>query len=122
MHSQDGDTPTNIGPIKHHLPIKTPRSQQCWIKYIGTVGGRNHDHIGIGIEAIHLDQNLVQCLFTLIVRTAQTGSALSSYGVDLIHENDTRTVAFGLIKQVTYTAGTHAHKHLHKLGAANAEE
>ena len=54
--------------------------------------------------------------------TAQPGTPVSAHSVYLVNENDTRAVALGLVEEVPDAAGTHAHEHLHELGAADGEE
>jgi len=71
----------------------------------GPVGRRDQDDATLDVEAVHLDQQLVQRLLALVVAAAETGAAVSSYGVDLVHEDDRRRVRLGLLEQVTH-AGT----------------
>ena len=51
--------PFDIGQINRDLAIETPRSQQCRIKNIGAVGGRDDDHAFLGIEAVHFDEQRI---------------------------------------------------------------
>ena len=53
---------------------------------------------------------------------AQAAAALAAHGVDLIDEDDGRSLLLGLLEQVTDAAGTHAHIHLHKIGAGDGQE
>ena len=54
--------------------------------------------------------------------SAHTGSTSASNCIDLVNKYDGRRLLLGLLKQVTDTAGTHAHIHFHKVGAGNGEE
>ncbi len=42
----------------------------------------------VGLEAVHLDQHLVQGLFALVVAAAEAGAALAADRVDLVDEDD----------------------------------
>ena len=42
------------------------------------------------VEAVHLDQDLVERLLALVVAAAQAGAALAADGVDLVDEDDAR--------------------------------
>src|SRR6266566_5256598 len=84
------------------------------MEVIGAVGRGDDDDVGVGIEAVHLDEDLVQRLLALVVRTTQARAALPTNGVDLVDENDAGAVALGLVEQVAYAAGAYADEHFHK--------
>ena len=67
MHFQYLLTAADIWQAHYDLAVETTRSQQCWIKYIGAVGSRDDDHTIVHFKTIHLYQQLVECLFPLIV-------------------------------------------------------
>jgi len=50
------------------------------------------------------------------------GPALATDRVNFIDKDNTRAIAFGLVKKVTDATGTHSNKHLHKLRAADTEK
>src|SRR5260221_10608669 len=87
MHAQDCQPPTDVRLIQHHLAVEATGAQQRGVEHVGPVGGGHHDHVGIRIEAIHLDEHLVECLLALVVRATQPRAALAPYGVDLVHED-----------------------------------
>ncbi len=78
--------------------------------------------MSVGIEAVHLDQNLVERLLPLVMRPTQTGAAMATHSIDLINENDARAITFGLLEEVANPARADADKHLHKLGPGDGEE
>ncbi len=87
-----------------HLTVETTRAQQCRVKHVRTVGRSDDDEVGIVVEAVHLDEQLVQRLFAFVVATAHAGTAtLAADGVDLIDEDDGRGVLLGLVEQVAHT-------------------
>ena len=53
---------------------------------------------------------------------AHAGTALPAHCVNLVNEDNTRRMLFGGVKQIAHTGSAHAHKHLHKIGAANGEK
>ena len=74
------------------------------------------------LEAVHLDQHLVESLFALVVATAQTGAAMPPDRVDFVDEDDARRVLLALLEHVAHAAGADTDEHLHKVRAGNREE
>ena len=60
----------DIRQADHNLTVETPWPQQRGVKYVWTVGRSNDDDTVIAFEPVHLDQQLVQGLFTLVVSAA----------------------------------------------------
>ena len=75
------------------------------------------------VEAVHLGQQLVECLLPLVVGhvRARRRAALAD-GVDLVDEDDGRGPLAGLGEQVPDPGRAHAHEHLHEAGAGDREE
>src|SRR5699024_10983363 len=73
-------------------------------------------------EAVHLDEQLVERLLTLVVAAAHAGAALAADGVDLVDEDDAGAVLLGLLEQVTDTGGTDTDEHLDEVGAGDGVE
>ncbi|MPM87077.1 hypothetical protein SDC9_134170 [bioreactor metagenome] len=65
---------------------------------------------------------MIEGLFTFIVTSTQPGATLATNCINFIYENDTWAVSFGLVKQVTYAAGTDTDEHFYKFGARDREE
>jgi tRNA uridine 5-carboxymethylaminomethyl modification enzyme len=82
MYMQDLLATTDVWQRHDHLTVETARTQQGGIQHIGTVGRGNHDHAYACLETIHLHQQLVQCLFALVVTTTETCTTLSAHGID----------------------------------------
>src|SRR5690606_32980424 len=76
----------------------------------------------VTFEAIHLNQHLVQSLFTFIVTAAQTRATLAAYGVDFIDEDNTRRCLLSLFEHVTHTRCAHTHKHFDEVRTRNSKE
>ncbi len=105
------------------LAVETSRAQQCRVEHVGTVGRGDNDQVRVVVEAVHLDQQLVQRLFALVVAAAHAGAAaLAADRVDLIDEDDGRRVLLGLVEQVTHTRRAQTDEHLHEVGARHGVE
>ncbi|OQB03111.1 MAG: hypothetical protein BWY25_00169 [Chloroflexi bacterium ADurb.Bin222] len=115
MHAEDGLTPANVRLIQNDAPIEASRPQQCRIEDVRPVGRRDHDHVGVRAETVHLHENLIERLLALIVGTAKSRAAITSDGVNLIHEHDAGAVTLGLVEEVAHAAGPHADEHLDEL-------
>jgi hypothetical protein len=74
------------------------------------------------VKAIHLDENLVQGLFTLIVPSPKACTTLAPDRIEFIDEDDTRGAFLGGLKEVTNPAGTDADEHLDELGSGHREK
>ena len=70
MNLQDAFAASDIGTGNHNPAIKPTGPQQRRIEDIGPVRGGDHDHAIVRLEAVHLDQELIQGLLPLIVSTA----------------------------------------------------
>ena len=114
--------PFMSGRSRIDLAVEAARPQEGRVEDVGTVGGGDHDHVRVRVEAVHLDEDLVERLLALVVAAAEAGAALAADRVDLVDEDDARGVALGLVEQVADAAGADADEHLHELGAGDAEE
>ena len=54
------------------------------------------------LEAVHLDEQLVQRLLALVVAAAEAGAAVTADGVDLVDEDDAGRVLLALLEQVAH--------------------
>ncbi len=81
---------TNIRTVEDDLAIESPRAQQSRIEYVGTVRRRNDDHVRRAVKTVHLDKDLIQGLFALVVTAAEARATLPANGIDFVDEDDTR--------------------------------
>src|SRR4051794_9750604 len=77
-----------VGAIDGDLAVEATGTQQGGIEDVGPVGGRDHDDVVLGLEAVHLDEELVERLLALVVTAAHAGATVAADGVDLVHEDD----------------------------------
>src|SRR5205823_11840122 len=76
----------------------------------------------VRLEAVHLDEELVQGLLALIVSAAEAGAAVPADRVDLVHEDDAGRVLLALLEEVAHAGGADADEHLDEVGSGNREE
>ncbi|MNG98035.1 hypothetical protein D3C79_571620 [compost metagenome] len=122
MHLEDLLTTTDVRQADHHLAVETTGTQQRRVKHVRTVGGGDDDDAIVHFEAVHLDQQLVEGLLTLVVTTAHAGATVATDGVDFVDEDDARRVFLGLLEHVADTAGTDTDEHLDEVGTGDGEE
>jgi hypothetical protein len=99
-----------------------PGTQQGGVEDVGPVGRRDQDDVGLDVEAVHLDEQLVEGLLAFVVAAAHAGAAVPADGVDLVDEDDRGSVGLCLLEQVTHAAGTDADEHLDEVRARDGEE
>ena len=114
--------PSMSGRVDGDLPVEPARAQQRRVEDVGPVGGGDQDDAALGVEAVHLDQQLVEGLLALVVAAAHAGAAVPADGVDLVDEDDRRGVRLGLLEQVTDPAGADTDEHLDEVRAGDRVE
>ena len=117
VHVQDLFTAANIRQGYINLAVKSARTQQRRIQNVGAIGGRHHDHANIGFKAIHLNQHLVERLFTFVITAAQASTALTTDSINLVDKDDARRVFLGVVEHIAYAGRAHTDKHFHKIRA-----
>ena len=122
MHLQDAETAVDVGPVDHHAPVEAAGAQQRRVQHVRAVGGGDEDHALVGLEAVHLDQELVERLLALVVAAAQAGAAMAADGVDLVDEDDAGSVLLALLEEVAHPARADADEHLHEVRSGDREE
>ena len=111
-----------VGPVDGDLPVEAAGPQQRRVEDVGPVRRGDHDDAALDVEAVHLDQHLVERLLALVVAAAHAGAAVPADGVDLVDEDDRRRVLLGLLEQVAHAAGADADEHLDEVRAGDREE
>ena len=112
----------DVGRVEDHAAVEAAWAEQGRVEDVGAVGGGDDDHVGVGVKAVHLDQDLVEGLLALVVAAADACPALAAHGVDLVDEHDAGSVALGLLKEVADAACADADEHLDEFGAGDVEE
>ena len=122
VHLEDLAAPVAVGPVDDDLPVEAARAQQRRIEDVGPVGRGDQDDVVLHLEAVHLDEQLVQRLLALVVAAAEAGAAMAADRVDLVHEDDAGVRLLGLLEQVADARGADADEHLDEVGARDREE
>ena len=108
--------------VDDDLPVEAARTQQRRIEHVGTVRRGDEDHAVVRLEAVHLDEQLVERLLALVVTAAKAGAAMAADGVDLVDEDDARRVCLALLEQIAHAARADADEHLDEVGTRHREE
>ena len=119
VHAQNLLATLHVGGIHTNLAVETTGTQQRRVEHIGAVRCRNDDDVRVAVEAVHLNQQLVQSLLALIVTATHADATAAANGGDLVDEDDGGGVALRFLEQVAHTGGTHTHKHFNEVGAGN---
>ena len=90
VHLEDLLAALEVGRVDADLAVEAARAQQRGVEDVGAVGRGDQDDVGLDVEAVHLDQQLVEGLLALVVAAADAGAAVAADGVDLVDEDDGR--------------------------------
>ena len=123
MYLENLLTLLEVGQFDMYLPVKTSGTEQGGVEYVGTVGSGEDDNAGVGTEAVHLGEELVERALAFIVTAGHdTFAAAAPDGVYLIDEDDRRCFLFGLPEEVAHAACADADEHLHEIATGHREE
>ena len=122
MHSQDALAPLHVGQRHHDAPVEAAGTQQRGIEHVGAIGRGDEDHALVGLEAVHLDQQLVEGLLALIMTAAEAGAAMTSDRVDLVDKDDAGRMLLALHEQIAHARRADADEHLDEVRSRNREE
>ena len=122
VHLQDLLAADHVRIGHYDLTVETAGAQQRRIEHVRPVGGGDQNDAFIGLEAIHLHEQLVQRLLAFVVAAAETRAAVAADGVDLVDEDDARRVLLRLLEHVAHPARADADEHLDEVGARDGEE
>src|SRR2546425_42264 len=122
VHPENLLAALHVGPGHDDLTVESSGPQQRRVEDVGPVGGGDQDDAFVRLEAVHLDEELVEGLLPLVVTSAEAGPAVAPNGIDLVHEDDAGRVLLALLEQIAHARGAHAHEHLHEVGARDRKE
>ncbi len=122
VHLEDLAAAVAVGPVDHDLAVEAAGTQQSRVEDVGTVRGCDQDDVVFHLEAVHLDEELVQRLLALVVSATEAGAAMTADRVDLVHEDDARRRLLRLLEQVTDARGADPDEHLDEVRARDREE
>ena len=115
MNFQNAFAPAHVGPRYNDSSIKPTGPQQRRIEDVRPVGGGDENDVVLHLEAVHLDQELVERLLALVVTATESSASVPADRVDLVDEDDARRVLLALLEQIAHPRGAHADKHFNKV-------
>ena len=119
---KDAFAAAHVGARDDDAAVEATGAQDRRVEHVGAVGRRDDDDAFVRLEAVHLDEELVQRLLALVVTAAEAGAAVTTDGVDLVDEDDAGRVLLPLLEQVANAARADADEHLDEVGARDGEE
>ena len=122
MDGEDALAALHVGTVDDDAAIEAAGTEQRRIEDVGTVRRGDEDDAFVRLEAVHLDEQLVQRLLALVVAAAEAGAAMTADRVDLVDEDDAGRVLLALLEQIADARGADADEHLDEVGAADREE
>mgnify|MGYP003693790975 CR=1 FL=1 len=72
VHLEDLAAAEAVGPVDDDLAVEAAGAEQRRIEDVGPVRGGDEDDVVLHLEAVHLDEELVQRLLALVVAAAET--------------------------------------------------
>ena len=122
VYFQNFDSALEVGSVHDDPSVKAAGTKQRLIQDLRPVG-RADDQDTLGrLKSVHLGEQLVQGLFSLLVAAAVLGIAAPADGVDLVDKNDAGRVLVGLLEEVTHTGSAYAYVQFDKVGSRQGEE
>ena len=112
----------DVGHVDDDVPVEPAGPEEGAVEDVGPVGRGDEDDALVRVEAVHLDEKLVERLLALVVPAAEAGAALAADRVDLVDEDDAGRVLLALVEEVADARGADADEHLDEIGAADGEE
>ena len=114
---EDAFAALDVGTIDDDAAIEAARAQQRRVEHVGPVGRGHQDDAFVRLEAVHLDEQLIERLLALVVTAAETGAAVPADRVDLVDEDDAGRVLLALLEQVADARRADADEHLDEVAS-----
>ena len=123
VHFENGAPLCQVRHVDVDLAVKSPSPHQGLVQNVGTVRRSEDDHTAVRTETVHFGKELIQGVFTLIVRAHAGILAPSpSNRINFVDEDDRRSFLFGLLEEVANTRSSHPDKHFHEVRTTQGEE
>ena len=123
VNQEDGLALVQARKIYVDFSVETACAEQGTVEHIHTVGSSQDNHTTVGAETIHLGEQGVKRVLSLIISAhGWVLAAGTTHGVDLIDEDDARRFLLCLAEEVANTRCTYADKHFNEVGTAHREE
>ena len=112
--------PGDVGRRDEHLAVEATRAQECRVEILEPVRRGHDDDLVARVEAVELDEELVQRLVVLAMEAAADPGRAD--GVELVDEDDRGRVLARLLEELADPRGAEAGEHLdERRGALRVE-
>mmetsp|Transcript_30476 Transcript_30476/g.81987 ORF Transcript_30476/g.81987 Transcript_30476/m.81987 type:complete len:351 (-) Transcript_30476:793-1845(-) len=120
---EDVTAPHDVRQVDEDLAVKAARPHEGVVQDVRPVGRCEDDDARRGVEAVHLHEELVERVLTLVVASREAAlAALAPHRIDLVDEDYARGHGARLGKEVADARGTDAHEHLDEVRARDGQE
>src|SRR6266568_1224700 len=121
VNLENGQATIPVGTLDCHTSIEAAGAQERFVQSIWAIGCCNDNNGLARLKAVHLNQQLVQGLLTLVA-AIDAGPALTTHGINFIEEDDAGRGFLSLLEEITHAAGANTDQHFDKLRTAHREE
>ena len=112
----------DVGQINVNLTVETARTKQSRVENIRAVSCGHDDDALVRFKAVHLNEDLIEGLFALVVSAAEPRAAPAAHGVDFVDEDDTGLIFLCEVEEVADSCRADADVHFHEVGTGYGEE
>src|SRR5207249_3829063 len=77
-----------VGLLDQNVPVEAAGTQQCRIEDVGTVRRGDDDDAGGHVEAVDLDEKLIERLIPLLAAAGKAAHAGATRGIELVDEHN----------------------------------
>ena len=106
VNAEDSLASGKVGQLDGYAAVKASGTRKRGIERLGTVGRGENDNAVVAAEAVHLGQQLVECLLALVV-SAYLTVALFSYCVYLVDKYNAGRIFLRFLEQIPDPGGAH---------------
>ena len=110
VHLEDRLTTCEIGRRDEDLPVETPGTEKSRVEILEPVRSGHHDHLVAVVEAVELDEQLVQCLILLAVEAVIAAGGADR--VELVDEHDRGRILARLLEELADAGRAEPGEHL----------
>ena len=102
VHFEDRLPAGAVGRLHRDPPVEPARAKQGLVEHVGPVGRADDDHAGGRVESVHLGEDLVQRLLSLVTaaEAATRAASRAADRVELVDEDDGRRLLLRLPEEV----------------------
>ncbi len=122
VNLEDFFAATDVGTIDDDAAIEAAGAKEGGIENVGAVGRGDEDDAVVGLEAVHLNEELVEGLLALVVSAAEACATVTADCVDFVDEDDAGGVLLALLEEVADARCADADEHFDEVRAGDGEE